>query len=99
RALLARGRVRAPHRHQRGRRSRMSSPALVVFRKELRDTLRDRRTLVAMVIVPLLLFPLLMIGMARFSQSRAAEVRDKVLVVAVADAEASSGVAAYLTQE
>lgn len=77
----------------------MSSPALVVFRKELRDTLRDRRTLVAMVIVPLLLFPLLMIGMARFSQSRAAEVRDKVLVVAVADAEASSGVAAYLTQE
>ncbi|WP_434418582.1 ABC transporter permease [Nannocystis pusilla] len=77
----------------------MSSPAWVVFRKELRDTLRDRRTLVAMVVVPLLLFPLLMVGMAKFSQSRAAEARDKTLAVAVADAEASSGLADFLRQE
>ncbi|WAS96158.1 ABC transporter permease [Nannocystis punicea] len=82
----------------------MSSPALVVFRKELRDTLRDRRTLVAMVVVPLLLFPLIMVGMAKFSQSRAAEARDKTLEVAVADAEAGpggrgSGLAEYLRQE
>jgi sodium transport system permease protein len=82
----------------------MSSPAWVVFRKELRDTLRDRRTLVAMVVVPLLLFPLLMVGMAKFSQSRAAEARDKTLAVAVADAEAGpggrgSGLAEFLRQE
>lgn len=77
----------------------MSSPAWVVFRKELRDTLRDRRTLVAMVVVPLLLFPLLMVGMAKFSQSRAAEARDKTLAVAVADAEAGSGLADYLRHE
>jgi sodium transport system permease protein len=32
---------------------------LTVFRKELVDSLRDRRTLVAMVFVPLVLFPLL----------------------------------------
>ncbi len=31
---------------------------LTVFRKELVDSLRDRRTLVAMVFVPLVLFPL-----------------------------------------
>jgi len=82
----------------------MSSPALVVFRKELRDTLRDRRTLVAMVVVPLLLFPLLMVGMAKFSQSRAAEARDKTLAVAVADAERGpdgrgSGLAEWLQKE
>ncbi|MCY1057972.1 ABC transporter permease [Nannocystis sp. SCPEA4] len=82
----------------------MSSPALVVFRKELRDTLRDRRTLVAMVVVPLLLFPLLMVGMAKFSQSRAAEARDKTLEIAVADAELGpggrgSGLAEFLRQE
>lgn len=77
----------------------MSSPAWVVFRKELRDTLRDRRTLVAMVVVPLLLFPLLMVGMAKFSQSRAAEARDKTLAVAVADAEGGSGLAEFLRQE
>lgn len=77
----------------------MSSPALVVFRKELRDTLRDRRTLMAMIVVPLLLFPALMIGMAKFSQSRAAEARDKVLHVAVADADGESGLAAHLSKE
>jgi sodium transport system permease protein len=71
----------------------------VVFRKELRDTLRDRRTLFAMVVVPVLLFPLLMIGMAKFSQSRAEEVRGEVLQVAVADAEGASGLAEHLRKE
>ena len=36
--------------------------AWVVFRKELRETLRDRRTLVMMVAVPVLLYPILMIA-------------------------------------
>jgi ABC-type Na+ efflux pump permease subunit len=33
----------------------------VVYRKELIDTLRDRRTLIAMVLVPIVLYPVLMI--------------------------------------
>jgi sodium transport system permease protein len=32
---------------------------LTIFKKELLDTLRDRRTLVVMIVIPLLLFPLL----------------------------------------
>jgi sodium transport system permease protein len=32
---------------------------LTIFKKELMDTLRDRRTLVVMIVIPLLLFPLL----------------------------------------
>ncbi len=36
--------------------------AWVVFRKELRETLRDRRTLMMMVAVPVLLYPILMIA-------------------------------------
>jgi sodium transport system permease protein len=35
----------------------------VVFKKELLDTLRDRRTVVAMVVVPLVLYPALMLVM------------------------------------
>ncbi|HEY8377905.1 MAG TPA: ABC transporter permease subunit [Nannocystis sp.] len=76
----------------------MTSPALVVFRKELLDTLRDRRTLVAMVIVPLLLFPLLTIGMARFTYARAMEESARVLRVAVVDPE-RTGLADHLRQE
>lgn len=33
-----------------------------IWRKELTDTLRDRRTLIAMVLVPLILYPALMLG-------------------------------------
>ena len=72
------------------------SPYLAVLRKELLDTLRDRRTLIAMIVVPLLLFPLLMVGMAKFTQSRAEEARSKVLVVAVADPKNDSGLADHL---
>ena len=38
------------------------STAWIVFRKELRETLRDRRTLMMMVAVPILLYPILMIS-------------------------------------
>ena len=34
----------------------------IVYRKELREALRDRRTVVASIIVPLFLFPLLSVG-------------------------------------
>ncbi|MCX7429341.1 MAG: hypothetical protein NTW96_27420, partial [Planctomycetia bacterium] len=33
----------------------------VVYRKELVETLRDRRTLIAMVVVPIVLYPVLMV--------------------------------------
>ena len=35
----------------------------VVYRKELTEWLRDRRTLISTVLVPLLAFPILMVGM------------------------------------
>jgi len=38
------------------------STAWVVFRKELRETLRDRRTLIVMVAIPILLYPVLLIA-------------------------------------
>jgi sodium transport system permease protein len=38
---------------------------LSIYRKEMRDLIRDRRTMISMVIVPLLVFPLLMIVVTR----------------------------------
>ncbi len=35
----------------------------VVYRKELREALRDRRTLISTIVVPILLFPVLTVGM------------------------------------
>src|SRR6476620_4809713 len=34
----------------------------IVYRKELREALRDRRTVIASVVIPLFLFPLLSVG-------------------------------------
>lgn len=39
----------------------------IVYRKELIDSLRDRRTVISMIVVPLLVMPLLTIGMGILS--------------------------------
>jgi sodium transport system permease protein len=39
---------------------------LVVYRKELTDSLRDRRTLISMIVVPILIFPVMTIGLGTF---------------------------------
>jgi sodium transport system permease protein len=36
----------------------------VIYFKEMLDTLRDRRTLISMILIPIILFPVLMIGMS-----------------------------------
>ncbi len=74
----------------------LPSPVMAVLRKELLDTLRDRRTLVAMLVVPLIVSPLLMVGVARYSQSRAQEAREQTLRVAVVDPHNDSGLADHL---
>ncbi|HEU4363868.1 MAG TPA: ABC transporter permease [Candidatus Krumholzibacteria bacterium] len=56
-----------------------------VFRKELIDTLRDRRTLVFMVVIPLLLFPTLFRVMFSVEKSQSEKARSKRLRVACLD--------------
>lgn len=43
--------------------------ALVVFRKEMLETLRDKRTLVSLVLLPMLLYPLFALLMSRMADS------------------------------
>src|SRR5712691_2872014 len=47
----------------------------IVYRKELIDSLRDRRTLISMIAVPLLVMPLLTIGMGTLSVSLVGQAR------------------------
>ena len=55
----------------------------IIYRKELRDALRDRRTLISSIVVPTLLMPLLLFGVGRVMQRAVAEAREEVPVVAV----------------
>lgn len=54
-----------------------------IYRKELIESLRDRRTLFLMVVVPILLYPLLLIGMSKLmeSQTEAQEARTSRVAV------------------
>ena len=61
----------------------MSSVWWVVCRKELRETLRDRRTLFVMVAVPVLLYPVLLIGTEQLFLFGARNLRAETSPVAV----------------
>ena len=60
-------------------------PSIVwtIFRKELIETLRDRRTLLMMVGLPVLLYPMMIIGISWFQQSQSEKREERASAVAV----------------
>lgn len=56
---------------------------LTIFRKEIRETLRDRRTLLMMVGLPVLVYPLLFIGLSKLQESQREAREERVSRVAV----------------
>jgi sodium transport system permease protein len=61
----------------------MSPTIRAVFIKELRDALRDRRTLFASVVVPILLYPVMLLLMAEVMQHAHAKMQREAYTVAV----------------
>ena len=70
----------------------------IVYRKELIDSLRDRRTVISMVAVPLLLMPLLTIGMGVLSAKLVGQAMEEVPKVMILGGEDSPNVSAELDQ-
>ncbi|HET9473514.1 MAG TPA: ABC transporter permease, partial [Steroidobacteraceae bacterium] len=68
-----------------------------VFRKEFRENLRDRRTLLSALVFGPVLGPVLVAGMTQFSISRAGEQTDENIKVAVMHAERAPNLLGYLT--
>ncbi|MEO6810787.1 MAG: ABC transporter permease subunit/CPBP intramembrane protease [Isosphaeraceae bacterium] len=54
--------------------------ALHIFRREVRDQLRDRRTLFMIFVLPILLYPILGIGIAQLSMAFEQKARTVVLI-------------------
>lgn len=54
-----------------------------IFKKELKDTLRDRRTIIAMIVVPVLVFPILLGLSTSVSKYFANKQKEEVLKIAV----------------
>ncbi len=56
---------------------------LTIFKKELIDTLRDRRTIIAMIIIPLLIFPVIIGITSKVQKSVTKKAEEKTLRIAV----------------
>ena len=70
----------------------------IVYRKELTDSLRDRRTVISMVVVPLLLMPMLTIGMGVLSVALVGRAMKEVPGIMILGGEDSPRVMAELRQ-
>jgi sodium transport system permease protein len=68
----------------------------IVYGKELRDSLRDRRTIVSMIVVPVLAIPLLMFGMGAMMVKTVTKARQEIPTVMIIGGENSSNVLAAL---
>lgn len=55
----------------------------IIFLKELKDTLRDRKTIITMIVVPLLLFPVIIGFTAKIQIGMSRKAQEKLLRVAV----------------
>lgn len=69
----------------------------VVYRKELLDSLRDRRALISMIAVPLLVIPLLMIAIGGFTVKMSERAEEAVYTVSVIGGEAAPAAVAAVS--
>ena len=75
-----------------------ASRVMTVFRKELADVLRDRRTLIATIVVPVVLYPLLMLLSLQAVSIQTTRVAEERVSIGVRD-EATQAVLQGLLEE
>src|SRR5690606_4270777 len=92
-----RGRVRADHRLRGG--SRRMNAAWIVFLKEIRENLRDRRTLLNTLVTGPLMAPILFVLVINVALQREFEKADAPLEVPVVGAEHAPNLVAGLEHQ
>jgi sodium transport system permease protein len=68
----------------------------IVYRKELTEALRDRRTLISTIIVPLLLFPVLSVGFGALAFTLVGKAKEEIPKVMIRGGDDSPAVVAGL---
>ncbi len=70
--------------------------ALIVYRKELLEMLRDKRTLFTTILLPVILYPLIFVGISALMSRQMSVLERQGAIVAVADSVANSSSAIIL---
>ena len=71
---------------------------VTVYLKELKDSLRDRRTLISIIVIPTFVMPALFFGVGKIAAGVVSKAREEIPSVMILGGEDSPGVAAELTQ-
>ena len=58
---------------------------IIIIKKEIKDLLRDKRTLMMMIIVPMLVFPILFTFIGRIASKQIKNEREKALNIGIID--------------
>ena len=72
---------------------------LTVYRKEIRENLRDRRAIFNSVLLGPILFPVLFIGLAYFTATKQQEKAEQVLEIPVVGAQHAPNLVGFLEQQ
>ena len=72
---------------------------VIVWKKELLELVRDRRTLMLTLLFAPLLGPLLFLGLATLGESKAKEQMEKPMAIAIAGAERAPNLVAWLASQ
>ena len=75
------------------------SPVFTVYRKELKDILRDRRTIISMLVVPMVVMPLMMLMFGGVSAKLIQSALEQVPEVMLLGADQSPRIRAALASE
>lgn len=75
------------------------SAFVTVFRKELRDFVRDRRTFLMALLLGPLVYPLLMLGMGKLMEARVSTQLEKPLEIPVVGADHAPNLIAFLATQ
>jgi len=70
-----------------------------VFIKEIIDSLRDRRTLITSVLMPILLMPAILIGSIKFQEAQIKKSEEKPALVAVENSQAFPTLVSFLEKQ
>ncbi len=73
--------------------------AFAILKKELRDTLRDRRTLISMIIMPVLLMPGLILGMGSLADMQVRQSQEKYLKLGIMNGAAAPDLVEHLAAQ
>ena len=70
-----------------------------LYLKDLLDIVRDRRTLIAMTVVPIVLYPLLMLGSIQAASMQVGRLKERPLVIGVQTENVARGLSNILRQD